>query len=91
MIDWPSKDPGEAMHYGIDFVDRVSPGVVLNSATWTISPAGLTKSAEIVSGTLAQLTLAGGALGDRYLVNVSAVTSDGQTLEETALLEIRGR
>jgi hypothetical protein len=91
MLTWPAKDPDEAVLYGIDFVDRVDSGVTLSAATWTILPVGLTQSAQLVAGTQASLRLAGGALGDAYLVTCRATTSDGQTLDETAILEIRGR
>lgn len=91
MLTWPSKDPDEAVLYGIDFSERVADGVTVSSATWSLSPAGLTASTQTTSGAIAQLKLAGGALGDAYLVNCRATMSDGQILEETARLEILAR
>lgn len=91
MLTWPAKDPDETVLYGIDFADRLDSGASLSVATWTVAPAGLAQSSATVDGTTASVKLSGGALGDAFLVTCRATTSDGQTLEETAILEIRGR
>jgi hypothetical protein len=91
MLTWPAKDPDEAVLYGVDFAERLDSGAALSVATWTISPAGLTQGSATVDGAVASVKISGGALGDAYLVTCRATTSDGQTLEETAILEIRGR
>lgn len=92
LIPWPDKDPDEAILYGIDFRDRLDAGVTLTGVTWSVAPSGLTKSAEVTDlATKAFVKLAGGALGDAYEATATVTTSDGQTLQQTATLRIRGR
>lgn len=92
LLPWPDKDPDETVLYGIDFVDRLDAGVTLAGVSWAVSPSGLTKSAEVTDGaTKAFVKLAGGALGDAYEATATVTTSDGQTLQQTATLRIRGR
>jgi len=91
LVVWADKDPDEVVRYGIDFVDRVDDGVTLSSGTWSSSPAGLTLSASAVATTVASVLVAGGSIGSAHEVTVTVTTSDGQTLQQTATLQIRGR
>lgn len=92
LLIWPDKDPDETVLYGIDFAARLDAGVTLAGVTWAVSPSGLTKSAEVTDGaSKAFVKLAGGALGDAYEATATVTTSDGQTLQQTATLRIRGR
>lgn len=89
MIQWPDKDPDEVALYGIDFADRLDSGVTLASVAWSAS--GITVTTQGVSGTRANALVSAGTLGSGYVVTATVTTSDGQTLQESAAVQIRGR
>lgn len=93
LVRWMPKAPAEAIRYGFDFGDRIAAGVTLASPTFAVSPVSgtLTASAAVVTGEWSTALISGGALGESYEITGTVVTSDGQTLQQTATLEIRKR
>lgn len=89
MIQWPDKDPDEVALYGIDFADRLDSGATLASVAWDAT--GVSVTSQGVSGTVASALVSGGTLGSGATITATVTTSDGQTLQETASLQIRSR
>ena len=94
-----AKHPTEAIFYGIDFSSLMATGETVSSASVTLRPltfddgssaAMISGSAIITSNVVAQKIIAG-LDGNTYRVAFSVVTSAGQTLVETADLEVIDR
>lgn len=92
MERWePPHDPDEIETRAIDFADRLATGETLSSAIWTSTPAGLTQVSASASGSVATWKFSGGAAGTDYEVSARALTSNGNTIEETVILRCRAR
>lgn len=88
---WIEKSPGATLDYGFEWNaagDSWLAGDSISSATWTV-PAGLTKAAEAVTGSVTTVWLAGGTSGAKYQVSCTIVTGAGR--QETRTFEIRVR
>lgn len=93
-----TQTPDETKRYSIEYADWLDTNENLASATFevtpTTSPAFVVQSSQIVAGensSLSQLRffVAGGVAGTLYTVTVTAVTSGGQTKQDTVLFAIR--
>jgi hypothetical protein len=91
MIQWPDKVADETVLVGIDFADRLDSGVTLTAVTWSHNPGGISHTSNGVSGTIASVRLTGGATGKGFVFTAEVTTSDGQTLQESAVFHIRSR
>lgn len=63
-----TKQPGEQLLWEIDYADYIA-GRTLDSAitaSVTVSPAGITKVAQVISGTKLQVLVGGGTDGQTY-------------------------
>ncbi|MBI1214145.1 MAG: hypothetical protein GC190_22000 [Alphaproteobacteria bacterium] len=91
-----SKKSGEATWRTWDFTDGVT-GTSIDSITnvtiqnlgEVAGSAAVTSVAQEVQGTFINLKLAGGTDGEVYLITVTILTADGQTLVLGALLYIQ--
>jgi len=86
---WPTKDPAETLSYSIAWGDLLGTDPIA-SYDWTI-PAGLTGSAEVQSGYVTGVTLAGGTAGQTYAIQCTVTTTAGLTYSRTILLEVATR
>ena len=92
MQRWePPHDPTETETRDVDFVERLAPGETLSSATWTPSPSGLSQVSATTSGSVATWKYSGGTGGLDYEIVCRALTTNGNTLEETIILRCRDR
>jgi hypothetical protein len=95
------KDPDSTLDYSIAWLDRLSSGVTISTATWTI-PAGLTKVSEQVNGapvvsngrtfpigTVALVRLSGGTIGTRYTCLCRATLSSAEVDEQSIIIDVR--
>lgn len=88
-LTWPDKDPHETLVYSIAWGDLLGTDPI-TAVDWTV-PAGLTGSAEVQSGYVTGVTLAGGTVGNTYAVQCTVTTTAGLTYSRTILLEVAVR
>ncbi len=83
------KDPAESKVYTMDWTAGLNSGATISTSAWTI-PAGLTKVTDgIVTGNLkTSVQLSGGTDGQVYECTNQIVTSDGETLERTGVVQV---
>jgi hypothetical protein len=86
---WPTKDPAETLAYSLAWGDLLGADPI-SSVDWTV-PAGLTGSAEVQSGYVTGVTLAGGTAGTTYGVQCSVTTTAGLVYSRTILLPVAVR
>lgn len=84
------KDPDEIRIETMDWTDHLNSGATISTSSWTF-PAGITKVTDgIVSGNKKTFVkMSGGTVDTDYVVTNSVVTSDGETLEESAVVRVR--
>lgn len=84
------KRPNESRAYNIDFVNLLAVGppaeTITTVSSVTGSPAGLTITSPIISGTKVQVRISGGTNGIEYVITANIITSDGNTLEDCGTL-----
>lgn len=90
MLTWGAKYPDEVLHYQIDWADALATGDSVASAD-APQPEGITLSAVGTVGTLTTVTIAGGSAGMRAIVQLTAVTTLGETLGEDVAIAINTR
>lgn len=88
----PPKDADEVLDYAIDWSDRLGNDTI-SSATFTLTTAaGMTVSAsDHDSKHTSTVTLSGGTTGSKGKLLCEVVTTNGQTLQQTATILIRAR
>ena len=83
------KQPSETKEYAIDFANLLATGDSLAAVTSvTGTPSGLTITGESIVGTTVAFTVAGGADGVTYTIEVIATTTNGETLEGDGYLVV---
>lgn len=87
----PPHDPDETETRDVTFADRLATGETLSSATFTASPSGLTQVSVSAAGAIATWKFSGGTDGVDYSVVCRALTSAGNTLEQTIIVRCRSR
>lgn len=88
MTDFTAKRVGETEFFTVDFVNQVTVGATITSATWTntvktgvdATPNAMISGAATISGTQVTTRITAGVAGNVYLPICTAVTSDGETL-----------
>jgi hypothetical protein len=85
------KDPDETRVEPMDWTDQLNSGATISTSAWTF-PAGLTKVTDgIVTGNKKTFVkMSGGTADTDYVVTNTIVTSDGETLEESATVRVKG-
>jgi len=95
MRVWQSKDPDEVAIRHIDWSDHPSwiRGDAITSSSFSLTTvAGMTiDSQENDAATISLVTLSGGTANSRGKVLGEVVTSEGQTLQQTATIVVRER
>lgn len=79
--DWAGDDPGPWL----------AEGETITSATFTVTPDGLTKGAETHTDSTATVWLSAGTVGTRYLVTCRIVTNQGRTDDRTKSITVTER
>lgn len=92
-LNWPTKDPGDILDYGLD----ISPALTGNQgdsiATLDIAispnnPGDLTLVSASADGSVAVLWLSAGQSGTVYVVTIAIGTTGGRTLQRSILLPV---
>ena len=92
-----TKQPWEESPFDMDFSGRLRDGDSLSSiASVTVTNMGkVTASAdavaanEVVSGSIAQVTLSAGDDGENYKITIRAITTSGAKVEGDGMLYVR--
>ena len=72
------KQVGETLDFSIDWTGALVGSQTISSATWTISPVGLTQVSASVVGKITTIRVSGGTAGVTYTADCAATLSDGQ-------------
>lgn len=95
MLVWTAKDPDEVVIRQIDWSQHPSwaPNDSIASASFSLTTAAgmAIDASEDDDGTISQVTLSGGTVGERGKVLCEIVTDEGQTLQQTATILVRAR
>lgn len=85
------KTPNETKQYAIDYSKWLENGETLVSATFSVSPAGITFGTYVIdgTGTILSFYVSGGTDGTYYVVKVLATTAIGQIKEDTVHFNVR--
>ena len=94
MTDFSAKRPGETELFTVDFVNLISVGAVISSATWTnsvktgtdASPGAMISGSAIINGTQVSTRLMGGVSGVVYAPICTAVTQIAGQPDEILIL-----
>lgn len=84
------KDPIANLDYERDWSVWLKAGDTILTSTWTV-PAGLTKTDESNTATIATVWLSGGTVGSSYQVTNRIVTAQGRTDERSIQIVVRQR
>ncbi len=83
------KDPHATLDYGVDWSAWLGADTI-ESVAWSV-PAGLTKTAESNTDTVAYVWLSGGTAGTTYQVVCRVTTTGGRTDDRTLELICKER
>ena len=81
------KDPDAILDYAIDWTSWLS-GDTISTVTWTV-PAGITKTAQSNSTTVATIWLSGGAAGVEYSLICRIVTAAARTDDRSIKIYVK--
>lgn len=85
-----TKQPAERESYSIDFVDDLIGADSVATATVEVFPPGLTIISGLVIGTRVKVLVeAGGAVGTKHKVTVTATTDDDRILQDEFIVTIK--
>lgn len=91
MLRWPNKDPDDVIDYAIDWTAHLDSGDTIQSATWSVAPAGLTLGTATVVGAKASVWLQGGTAGQDYVVTCRVVTAGARQMDRSAKVLVTSR
>lgn len=87
------KDPDDQVDYAVNwtaYLARV--GDTIQSSTWPVIPAGITKLSDTHDGTRAIIKLAGGTAGTSYgLTNRIVTTPGARQRDRTIIVVVKDR
>lgn len=84
-----TQQPYERLSYTIDYSEFLTDGDNVQSATATVSPAGLTVENVGVFDPRVKFWATGGVAGVKYKVEVSVVTADGRQIQDELVFKIK--
>jgi hypothetical protein len=85
------KDPSAVLDYPFNWADWLGPAETVSTATFTISPGGLTKDSQDDDLTSPTIWLSAGTLGVTYEVACRITTNQGRTDERTLRVRVVNR
>lgn len=89
VLNTYTKQPNDILDYDVEYVDFLSEGDSLLSATATVSPIGLTVNTPLIVGTTVKLWVSGGTAGIKYKVTVKTVTALSRTKEDELIFRLK--
>ena len=84
-----TKQPIEKFSYTLNFVDAITEGDNIESATVTSSPAGLTISNVGIYDPRVKFWVADGVNGVAYKVTITTYTADGRIFQDEVIFKIK--
>jgi len=76
-LQFPNKDPGDRLIYGLDFTEAFDTDEAVSANSWAVSPSGLIIEATPFSSKVAQVELSGGTAGTVYTLVATVTTNKG--------------
>lgn len=90
MKIWPPKDPDEDLDYRIDWRLRLCCDAI-SSVSHSVADGDVTIASEDHGRDWTKVRLSGGSINTKAEVLCEIVTTEGQTMQETASLLVRAR
>lgn len=88
VLRWSDKDPDEVLDYELNWAPRLA-GDVIDSSIWIIGPDSvLVKNSDSRSDSFTVIWLSGGTVGTTYELTNRITTANGDTMDQTVLLQI---
>lgn len=84
-----TQQPTERLSYTIDYTDALTDGDNIDTATATVSPAGLLIQNVSPIDPRVRFWVTGGVSGTTYKVTVTANTADGRTFQDELTFKIK--
>ena len=84
-----SKQPAERFSYTVDYSEALTTGDNVQTATATVSPAGLTLDNVGVYDPRVKFWASGGTDGVAYKVTLTVTTADGRVFQDEIVLKIK--
>jgi hypothetical protein len=84
------KDPNDEVDYHVNwsrYLTRI--GDVIQSSSWPVIPAGITRMSDTHDDTRTTIWLSGGTAGTDYLLTNRIVTAGGRTLDKSITIRVR--
>ena len=85
------KDPAARLDYAVEWSATNLGTATIVSSSWDVEPAGLTVSAQALSGSRTAATLDGGVPGLVYRVVNRIALSDGRSDDRALVIRIEAR
>lgn len=83
-----TQQPRERFSYTINYSDSITDGDNLQSASASVSPAGLIVENVSVYDPRVKFWVSGGSDKVTYKITITVLTADGRTLEDEVLMKI---
>lgn len=83
------QQPAERFSYTIDYTDALTIGDNIQSASASVSPAGLTVDNVGVYDPRVKFWASGGTTGVAYKISVTATSADGRVFQDEVVLKIK--
>ena len=84
-----TKQPAERFSYTVNYVEALTEGDNIQSATVTVAPAGLSINNTGVYDPRVKFWVSGGTDGVAYKLTLTAVTADGRILQDELILKVK--
>lgn len=84
-----NQQPAERLSYSVDYTDALTDGDNVQSATASVSPAGLTVNNVSVIDPRVRFWVNGGTSGVTYKVTLTVNTADGRTFQDEITFKIK--
>lgn len=84
-----SQQPTERLSYTIDYTDVLPTGDNVDTATATVSPAGLTVESVSPLDPRVKFWVTGGVSGTTYKVTVTMHSADGRVFQDEVTFKIK--
>lgn len=88
-FDVVEKAPGTVAIFTIEWAPDIRPGETLDSCAWHSIEEGVVRVSDQLDGSVAQITISGGTLGQSYLATCRATYSSGRTEDWTIRILIK--
>lgn len=83
------QQPADNLDYAFDYADFLQAGDSVASGTQSVSPAGLSVTGPIKSGTQLKYWVTGGVSGTKYKVTITMTTTLGRVKQDEAVFMIK--